>query len=130
MRKGDWLLIGGVLLLSVAFAYWIPQRQAASTVIVEVDGREAYRYSIREDGEYPIRGYQPAVGRSETTHILHIRNGQVYVEEARCRDKICERMGKIDNPGQLIVCVPYKVLIRLEGDRVVDTGAHPDAVTR
>jgi len=99
-------------------------------VIVEVDGREAYRYSIREDGEYPIRGYQPAVGRSETTHILHIRNGQVYVEEARCRDKICERMGKIDNPGQLIVCVPYKVLIRLEGDRVVDTGAHPDAVTR
>lgn len=130
MRKNDLLVIGGVFVLSFALSFLIPQHQTASIVIVEVDGREAYRFSIQKDGEYPIRGCHPVGGTNPVSHTLHIRDGQVYVEDAQCRDKLCEKMGKIDHPGQIIVCVPYKVLIRIEGYQVIENGASPDAVTR
>ncbi len=144
IRKSDFLIIGSILAFATVFSFFLPSHQTASTVIVEVGGREAYRYAIQRDGEYHILAYDPRDGTKVISHTLHIHSGQVYVKDAQCRDRLCEKMGKIVHPGQIIVCVPFKVLIRIESYRdnplgyrdnpldyqVGDNDASPDVVTR
>ena len=50
-------------------------------------------------------------------HItVHIENGKVWVTDADCADKVCERTGVISRGGQSIVCLPHGVVIRIGGE--------------
>jgi hypothetical protein len=44
-----------------------------------------------------------------------IRDGNVWVEDSPCREKICIKMGKIKRVGEQVVCLPNRVFIELEG---------------
>lgn len=55
-----------------------------------------------------------------------IENGAVYVKKSDCHDAICVDTGKINKTGQVIVCAPAMVAIRIEGE----TGDGYDAIIR
>ncbi|HBE87040.1 MAG TPA: hypothetical protein DDW53_19330, partial [Lachnoclostridium sp.] len=38
------------------------------------------------------------------------------ITEASCPDKVCVRTGKIHRSGELIVCLPNRVVITIEGE--------------
>ena len=46
-----------------------------------------------------------------------VKDGAVYVENADCKDKICEHTGSISKKGQTIVCAPNRVVIRITGKK-------------
>ncbi|MDD2715858.1 MAG: NusG domain II-containing protein [Candidatus Wallbacteria bacterium] len=47
---------------------------------------------------------------------IRISEGQVSVYGSLCQNHICEKMGKISAPGECIVCVPARIIIRIKGD--------------
>ena len=49
-------------------------------------------------------------------NIIEVKNGAVSVIAADCPDKVCVRRGAIKNLGEVIACVPHKVLIEIAGD--------------
>ncbi|MER2183468.1 MAG: NusG domain II-containing protein, partial [Clostridia bacterium] len=49
------------------------------------------------------------------TNTLVIENGEAWVSEANCPDKICMGMGKISKNGEFIACLPNQVIIVVEG---------------
>jgi len=49
-----------------------------------------------------------------------VEEGGVYVEDADCPDKICEKMGKISRSGETIICLPNKVFIKVLGKGEVE----------
>lgn len=49
-----------------------------------------------------------------------VSGGAVWVEDADCKDKICEKTGKISKEGQSIVCLPNRVIIRILGKGEVE----------
>ena len=49
-------------------------------------------------------------------NIVSIAKDGVRVIEASCSDKLCIKQGRIDNPGQSIVCLPNKLVIKILGD--------------
>lgn len=51
---------------------------------------------------------------------VRIMNGEVWMTDAECRDKICENFGRISNAGESIVCVPNQIVIRIKGESGVD----------
>ena len=55
-----------------------------------------------------------------------IENGAVYVKNSDCHDAICVDTGKISKTGQVIVCAPAMVAIRIDGE----TGDGYDAIIR
>jgi len=57
---------------------------------------------------------------------VEVKNGQIRVASSDCPKRICVNTGWIRTPGQVIVCVPNKVLIQ------INTGASPllDAVVQ
>lgn len=51
---------------------------------------------------------------SETGYnTMHIENGQIWIHEASCPDKVCIHQGKISNNGEIIVCLPNRMLIKI-----------------
>lgn len=91
------------------------------TAVVTVNGTEADRIPLKAslDGE---RTYS---GNGYTLRVSLSPEG-VLVEEADCPTQDCVHTGTITRAGQSIVCLPARIIIRLEGG-TVDKDA-PDVV--
>ena len=44
------------------------------------------------------------------------KNGQVWIDQADCPDKLCVKQGKISKNGQSIICLPHKLTILVQAD--------------
>ena len=52
---------------------------------------------------------------------LRVRDGEAWVEAASCHNQICRRSGHIHRVGQILVCVPNRIVVRFTaGDLDVD----------
>ena len=106
------LMIAAVLLLAaLALFFLMRSRQERDTgigaqAVVTVDGREIGRYPLRKSGTFSLNG---------GTNILVVENGEAWVSEADCPDKVCMGMGKISRNGEFIACLPNHLLIVVEG---------------
>ena len=103
------MFIGVLLAGSYGLSVWTRLGTGAA-VEVRVAGGEGQRYGLRQDADVEIRGINGGV------NWLHIENGQAWVTEASCPDKVCVHMGKISQPGQTIVCLPNQVVIEVVGE--------------
>ena len=105
--KRDLLLVGILLLAALLlFALTRGTRESGAEAVVTVDGTEVGRYPLSKAGTFPLNG---------GTNILVIENGEAWVTEANCPDKICMGMGKISRNGEFIACLPNRLLIVVEG---------------
>lgn len=103
----DIIVIVSLLFISLlSVAALLILRTEGSVAVVEIDGVEVARYSLSEDGEYPLNG---------GTNLLIIKNGQAYMTEADCPDRTCVKTGRISYKGQSIVCLPNKISVRISG---------------
>ena len=59
-------------------------------------------------------------------NVLKISNGMAAVVEANCGDHTCIRTGAISREGETIVCLPHRMVVRVEGGE----GAPFDAAVR
>lgn len=111
LTLGDRLLVGALLALGVfsfVMVSWL--RPAGHTVVVEAGNREVYRAPLRQEGSVMVHG---PVG----TTVVEIRRGAAWVSQSDCPLHICMRMGKISRAGEVVVCVPNRVVVRIEGPR-------------
>lgn len=104
------MLFAAVFLVSCCtlfLAYvWNPQGQ---TAIVEVDGLAYARLQLRVPQQLAVMG---KLGKM----IITVRDGRVAVTESHCPQKVCMHSGAISRNGDLLVCVPNRVVIRILGN--------------
>jgi hypothetical protein len=79
-------------------------------VSIFVDNQERYHFRIFEDRTIKVQG---DIGET----VVRIEHGKVWIESAPCPLQLCKKMGKISKSGDIIVCIPNKLLIRIEGSR-------------
>ena len=116
------VLLVVVLAAVCALAVWSRGNDAGDlTAVVTADGTEVERLLLKDapDGE---RTYS---GNGYTLRVSLSTEG-VRVEEADCPTQDCVHTGTIIRAGQSIVCLPARIIIRLEGG-TVDKDA-PDLV--
>lgn len=51
-------------------------------------------------------------------NMILIEDGGVSMYEANCPDKKCVKMGIITNEGQVITCMPHKLVVKIEDNGV------------
>lgn len=123
MKKKDWYLIAGLLLIAgILFLIMGMGRQAEGKEIrITVDGETIGTYSLTENQEIPVHG---ELGEN----LIHIEDGKVWMEEADCPDGYCMEQGKISREKQTIVCLPHKLVVEvLAGENALNEDAD-DAV--
>ena len=103
------------------FALVAPRGAAGGAVRAEVEasGRQALSLDLGRDGVHAVNG---PLGRT----LLEVRAGRIRVLSSPCPRQACRHGGWADEAGQLLVCVPNELVVRLPGRRA---GA-ADAVTR
>lgn len=107
--KKDLLLIVVILAISAAgFAvnYFINQKPAIY-LEVSIDGQIIQTLPLNQDTDLTIKCVDGGFN-----HLV-IRNGTAWVDDASCPDKICIHNGKIQLTGQMIVCLPNRVIIKV-----------------
>lgn len=103
------LIILGLLLLGLClWAFW--PKPEGSLVTVTVDGSEEGTYSLVKDAVVPVDGF------GEFSLTLVIKDGQAFVKNATCPDLICQEHTPISRAGELIVCLPGRVVITVTGE--------------
>jgi hypothetical protein len=96
------------ILLSLSFFSIGGTRGRAETIEVEVSGEKVLTVGRGESGVREVAG---PLG---TTRI-EIRDRQVRILSSPCPLKICQRAGWIGTAGEMLVCLPNEVAVRLPG---------------
>ena len=118
LKKGDFWLIGGLLAFTALLFLWrvcFPAPQGA-IVRVTVDDQPYATYPLSVDTEADI------VTENGHNHLV-IRDGAVFIDDADCPQQICVHHRAISHSGDVIVCLPHRVVVTVEG------GAAPDVDT-
>ncbi len=107
----DLILVGIVLLAALLLFFMVRNNQEKATgtgaeAVVTVDGLEIGRYPLKTNGTFPLNG---------GSNILVVENGEAWVSEANCPDKVCMGMGKISRNGEFIACLPNRLIVVVEG---------------
>ena len=48
-------------------------------------------------------------------NLITVEKGRIRITDADCPDKICVKAGWISQAGQTIVCLPHKLIIKIQG---------------
>ncbi|MBS6546122.1 MAG: NusG domain II-containing protein [Butyricicoccus pullicaecorum] len=110
LKKGDFFIILVVLVL--AAAVFLPFALAPSRSLT---------CEITKDGELVKRvrlgaGYHETITlEGAATNTIIIDDAAVYFSQSTCPDQVCVRTGKLTRAGQIAVCLPNRVIVRLIG---------------
>lgn len=111
-HKKELILILAILAVSglLSAVFYIQNQKTAKQVLVTVDGETVALLDLNQDTDLIIDGYGGSTDR------LIIKDGCASITEASCPDKVCIRTGKIHKTGELIVCLPNRVVVSIEGE--------------
>ena len=85
--------------------------EQAETICIFVDGDEYATYRLAEISGRKTVEINTEFGRN----VLQITNSGARMLEASCPDKTDIKSGEITKPGQMLVCVPNRVAVRIFG---------------
>lgn len=108
-KKRDILLVIGILVIAGVFyiGNLIMHRKPASTLEISVDGAVVMELDLNKDTEVTIDG-----SNGGTNHLI-IKDGEAYIDDASCPDKVCIHQGKIHLNGEMIVCLPNLMIAKV-----------------
>ena len=126
MKRRDLILIACALALAGALYAFsqLALGTKASNVVVTVDGSEVLRRPLAMEDSYVV---EQADG---SRNVIRVEGGAVYMQEANCRDGLCIRQGRMKNAAKTIVCLPHKLVVRLEGDTQPVGGDELDVIVQ
>lgn len=112
-KRTDWIVIGVALLFLFLLLYFMYNKENSSGAVA--------RISADGDTVAVIALDTAADGKLSYSEIpsaqFEIQNHQIRFIDAECPDKLCERTGWISRPGEAAVCLPNRIVIRIEGER-------------
>ena len=79
----------------------IPDKPVA---IVEISGKSKYQILLDQSKEIILNEWNPPV-------ILQVEPGKIRILKNNCIRQICVQRGFIEEAGEIIVCIPKKILI-------------------
>lgn len=126
LKVGDVVVVVLVVAAAVASMMMLTRARAGekgSLAVVEVNGRQVKQY-VLSSGQ-PARRFTVSGWNGPST--FEIKDGRVHMLASDCRDKICIGEGWADSPGDAIICLPNRVVIRVAGSR---SSGKTDTVTQ
>ena len=117
MKKTDLLLVAGALIIAAGiWFFYSAGAEKGLGVEITVDGESKAFLPLDEDDSIRI-------DTDEGYNVITIKDGEVTVTEADCRDQICVEHKKIKKTGETIVCLPHKLVVTVTGDEPGDFDA-------
>jgi hypothetical protein len=113
VKTKTWVIgILAALLLCAGCALWLSTRSSPGTVAnIYVDGA-----CIRSVDLSRVTGTETYTVEDDLgVNVIQIEPGRIRVLEADCPDQVCVDAGWLTDSAAPIVCLPHRLVIRLEG---------------
>lgn len=111
LTKADKWLIGALLAASlggIGLNLALISSAGAQEAQVYKEGRLVQTIKLRPGYHDELR-----LGGTERYNLVVTDNGRVRVAAADCPDQVCVRTGWVSSAPQQIVCLPYRVVIKV-----------------
>lgn len=113
-KKRDKLVVILLLFLSIGMAFFVQKfksNENGNYLRVELNGKEYGKYPLNKDKKFKIKI------DDDEFNIVEIKNGQVSMKEANCRDLLCTHMPSIKKVGETIVCLPHRLILEIVSEK-------------
>ena len=111
-RIADGILLVLLIALTAFSPRFLPASTAGELLTVKTPD-SVTEIPLAVDGRHPVSG---PLG----TAFLVVEKGSAHLENSPCPLKICEAMGSIDRSGEIIVCLPNRIVVKVAGPEEVD----------
>ncbi len=102
----DFALFCAVMLIAaVALIAGRLVRSDGTSAVVRLNSKEYAALSLNENAKLDVEGLL----------TVAVENGEVYVLNAQCPDKLCERHSRISKSGETIACLPFGITVEIVG---------------
>jgi len=115
LKKGDIILVAVLLIVAVS--------AVAGMFIFRRDNPGTEKIAVIKQGDKVIKEIKlDEVDDSEKItiegdykNIILVENGKIRFEESTCPDKVCVKTGWLTDEGDMAVCLPNHVIVKIEG---------------
>lgn len=114
ITKKDLILLFVVLLAGVVGIILMNSADKGKSAEIIVDGKITEIILLDDTYEKQVNGV-----------VVCCENGEIFIKESNCPDKVCMRSGRISKSGESIICAPNRVAVKIDGKK----GNLPDAIT-
>lgn len=122
-KKAIAFIVGFLVLALVAWWILWNGKEVGTKVHIYQDGKEIKVISldlVTKKEQFTVYGKQGGY------NVIEVENGKISIVKASCPDKICIETGCIQDDLVPIVCLPNKLMIKIEGEKENTM----DAITR
>lgn len=106
-----YLIFAVILLISFVIILLSRGNSNSNTVRILQNGKTLYELNLDKEKDREI-----VINCEEGYNIIAIKNHQIFVKEADCRDQICVTMGNLEKEAMPIVCLPHFLVIEFVDD--------------
>ena len=110
VKKWDIIVI--IILIVICLAIWLSSSglsKSANIVEVYINNELFGEYDLSADNSFDIR-------TDKGNNTICIMNGEVYMKDADCSDKLCVYQRHIRYDGESIVCLPHNLIISVKSE--------------
>ncbi len=89
--------------------------------VLEIDGTDG-KLDLKKDAKYTLDAdeYDYLLGDM----VIEVKSGKVRIEKERSPQNICSNMGWISKTSEALICVPNRIIIKINGanndDQAID----------
>lgn len=113
MKKGDYILILLILILIFVSLGFVAKNEVGlenKTIEISINNKVYKTIKLNQNYESKIE-----IKNEYGYNLIYIHDGGVQILDADCNDKIGIKMGFIDKKGQVLACLPHKLIIKILG---------------
>lgn len=121
LKPYDYLLILLTLVMAFmpsifSYRYYANQSTGEVIAIVKIDGEKVDEFLLGPNTDHEEETYYPHGGQY---NIIEKDNEQIRVKEDNSPDQIAVNTGWISEPGQTSICLPYGLIIEIQGAKEI-----------
>ncbi len=102
------IIIVGIFLLGLVLFMEYGNKGQGNQVSITCNGNLYGTYELSEDQVIEL----------DTGNTLEVKNGIVNMIWADCPSQVCVETKPISEKGEMIVCLPHKVVVQVIGDEI------------
>ncbi|NLY78007.1 MAG: NusG domain II-containing protein [Tissierellia bacterium] len=117
MTRGDKILIAIIIIVNVAALFFVKNlafNYENKYISIQVNGEEIKKITFDSN----MVGKQIPIETEYGYNLIEIGDEKVRVIEADCPDQLDVKQGYISRVGEVIVCLPNKLVIEIKGGNI------------
>ena len=103
-----------VVLLGLLGFFALSHLGGGTIAVITVDGQEYKRIDLSQVTE----SYDIEIETKYGHNTVRVEPGRIAVTQADCPDGICVAQGAIDRGGVPILCMPHRLVVKIEGSGI------------